>query len=457
MTEEQIAGLGPAFTAYLGSFRKCFSRLPTFKHMGTYCRGLMSDLTRKSVEPIALASGAAVRTLQEFLTHHTWDQDSVLRCLQRRIVTQHLPAPGEKTDELGVIGLIDETSVAKKGDKTPGVQRQYCGARGKIENCIVTVHLAVKHGAFLAMLDSDLFVPEESWDLDRRRCKEAHIPENITYRSKWVMALEQIDRAVANVVRFDWLVFDEWYGAKPEFLFLLEERGENYVCEVPISFMCWPTFPKYNSSQTPFAAKRVDNAAAWGKPFRGQEWRTIRLTRQTLAPQTWKIKAAQVHLQRDGRPTERTYWLIVARNPETAEVKYFVSNAPPRTSLMKLLKVAFSRWNVEYAFRLVKTEIGFGHFEGRSWLGLLRHMILCQVVMLFVAEETNRLRGEKSGTDDGANRPRLEYDLPDLAAATMPRRIGDRPHRRSDQVPSSSQSSREAFADAISSETQVAL
>jgi SRSO17 transposase len=457
MTEEQIAGLGPAFTEYLGSFRKCFPRLPTFKHLGTYCRGLISDLARKSVEPIALAGGAAVRTLQEFLTHHTWDQEAVLQRVQRRIVTDHLPAPGEKTDELGVIGIVDETSVPKKGDKTPGVQRQYCGCRGKLDNCIVTVHLAVKHGSFLAMLDSDLFLPEASWDLNRQRCKEAHIPEDITYRSKWLIALEQIDRATANGVRFDWLLFDEWYGGKPEFLFLLEERGENYVCEVPVNFMCWPTLPKYNSLQNPFAAKRVDNAGVWGKPFRSQEWQTVRLTRQTLPPQTWKVKAAQVHLQRDGRPTDRTYWLIVARNVETAEVKYFISNAPPQTSLNKLLRVAFCRWNVEHAFRLIKTEIGFGHFEGRSWLGLLRHMILCQVVMLFVAEQATRLRGEKSGTDNGADGSGPEYRQPVLAAAPSPQHVGDQSHRRGDRVPSGSQSGREAFAAAIISETQIAL
>jgi SRSO17 transposase len=417
MTEDQVAGLGPALTEFLGGFRKCFPRRPTFNHLATYCRGLLSDLARKSVEPIALAAGAAVRTLQEFLTHHAWDQDALLQQTQRRIVTRHLPAPGEKADDLGVIGLIDETSVAKKGNKTPGVQRQYCGALGKIENCIVTVHLAVKHGGFLAMLDSDLFIPDQSWDQDRQRCLEAHIPQDITYRSKWLIALEQIKRAVANGVRFDWLVFDEGYGGKPEFLFLVEEIGTHYVCEVPANFMCWPTMPKYDSLQTPFAAKRVDNAATHGKPFRGQAWRTVQLARQTLGPQTWKIKAAQVHLQRDGKPTDRTYWLIVARNVQTDEVKHFVSNAPPHTDLEKLLRVAFCRWNVEHAFRLVKTEIGFGHFEGRSWLGLLRHMLLCQAMMLFVSEQTTRLRGEKSRPDHGADGQGLESRLPALAAA----------------------------------------
>jgi SRSO17 transposase len=182
--------------------------------------------------------------------------------------------------------------------------------------------------------------------------------------------------------------------------------------------MCWPTMPKYNSLHASFAARRVDHAATHGKPFRGQEWQTVQLARQTLGPQTWKIKAAQVHLQRDGRPTGRTYWLIVARNVETNEVKHFLSNAPPHTALEKLLKVAFCRWNVEHAFRLVKTEIGFGHFEGRSWLGLLRHMILCQAMMLFVAEQTTRLRGEKSRPDDGADGAGVEPCLPALAAAT---------------------------------------
>lgn len=417
MTAEQVAGMGPAFTRFLSSFRRCFPREASFVHLGTYCRGLISDLARKSVEPIALAGGYAVRTLQLFLSDHVWDHDALLAAVQRRIALEHLPAPGQKdVDELGVIGLIDETSVAKKGDKTPGVQRQYCGASGKIDNCIVTVHLAVKHGRFLSMVDSDLFLPEASWDLDRQRCHEAHIPENITYRAKWLIALEQLDRATANGIRFDWLTFDEWYGGKPEFLFQLEQRGQNHVCEVPKNFMCWATMPKYNSLQRPFAAKRVEHAAR-SKAFRDQAWQTVQLKRQTLAPQKWTVKAAQVYLQRDGKPADRTHWLIVAKNRETSEVKYFISNAPPKTKLITLLKVAFCRASVEHAFRLVKTEIGFGHFEGRSYQGLLRHMILCGAVMLFVAEQTTRLRGEKSRPDDGADRPRPQRRLPAMAAA----------------------------------------
>jgi SRSO17 transposase len=330
---------------------------------------------------------------------------------------------------LGVVGQVDETSVPKKGEKTPGVQRQHCGASGKQDNCIVSVHLAVGCGAFRTLLDSDLYLPEGSWHDDRGRCRRAHIPDTVVYRPKWQIAIEQVRRAAGNGVRFDWITFDEDYGGKPQFLYDLDALGLLYVGEVPPQFRCWPTFPRYCSPQAPFVAKRADKAALWGKPFKGQKWRRFELRRQSLPPQAWEVRAAQVWLQKDGRtnhprcrPTDRTYWLIVARNARGGEVKYFVSNAPPGTGLKKLLEVAFSRWGIEHVFRVAKSEIGFDHFEGRSYLGLVRHMALCQLVMLFVAEQTTRLRGEKPGavgTDHGADGAGVEHALPRLAPSAV--------------------------------------
>ena len=428
MTGEQVAGLGPAFTDYLRCFRPCFVTKNTFAHLGVYGRGLLSDLARKSVEPIALAAGCAVRTVQEFLTHHVWDHERMRDEIQRRVVREQLPAPGGgPTGGVGTVGWIDETSVAKKGHKTPGVQRQYCGASGKIDNCIVTVHLACRCGAFMAPLDADLFLPQTTWDAERERCKAAHIPDDVVYRSKWQIALEQIDRASGNGVRFDWLTFDEWYGGKPGFLSGLETRGLLYVCEVPANLPCFPSLPKYNSLQRPFAAQRVDNAGRFSKPFKGKPWKKVKLTRKTLADQVWHVRAAQVYLARHGgegkaspRPAQRTHWLIVAKSDTTGEMKYFVSNGPPRTALLTLLKVAFTRSGIEHVFRLAKTEVGFGHFEGRIYQGLMRHMTLCQLVLLFAAEQTGRLRGEKSPPDDRADGPRVEYVVPRLAPASLP-------------------------------------
>lgn len=387
--------------------------------------------------------------------------------LQRRVAREHLPAPGQKAaDALGVIGIIDETSVPKKGDKTPGVQHQHCGASGKQDNCIITVHLSVSCGTFRTLLDSDLYLPEGSWHEDRDRCKAAHIPNSVVYRPKWQIGIEQVKRALGNGVRFDWITFDEDYGGKPQFLYELDALGLLYVGEVPPHFRCWPSFPRYHSGQAPFVSKRVDNAVLWGKPFVGQKWRTFKLDRQSVVPQTWEVRAAQVWLQKDGRtdhhpcrPTDRTYWLIVARNVATGEVKYFVSNAPPKTKLLKLLKVAFSRWGIEHVFRVAKSEIGFHHFEGRSYPGLIRHMVLCQAVMLFIAEQTTRLRGEKSGpvgVDDGADGPGAQYRLPRMDAAS-PHGVEDRACGIGHSVPPETEPGRQTLAVAYTAAQPLAL
>ena len=143
MTGVQISALGPAFSAYLKPFRDDFAQERSVGHFDAFCMGLLGDLPRKSVEPIALACGTAVRTMQAFLATSTWDHDASRDRFQRQMakVVQEMPR-----DSLGVIGVIDETSAAKKGDKTPGVQRQYLGCVGKVDNGIVTVHLAVARG-----------------------------------------------------------------------------------------------------------------------------------------------------------------------------------------------------------------------------------------------------------------------------------------------------------------------
>ena len=460
MTAEQIAGLAPALTRFLRCFGPCFVTKNTFAHLATYCRGLLSDLARKSVEPIALAAGCAVRTLQEFPAAHVWDEGLMRDEIQRRVVRDHLPAPGAKpAGGIGTVGWIDETGVAKKGDKTPGVQRQYCGAKGKVDNCIVTVHLACRCGDFAAILDNDLFLPEETWDTGpaaKKRRNEAHVPDHVIYTSKWLLALGQVKHAMANGVRFDWLTFDEWYGGKPGFLAALEDLGQLYVTEVPKNLPCFPGPPKYQSLQRPFASKPVENAGKWSKPFKGRPWKKVKLARKTLAPQVWEVRAAQVHLARDGRPLPRTHWLVVARNPRTGEVKYFVPNAPPRTALATLMKVAFTRAGVEHLFRLAKSEVGFDHYEGRNYRGLMRHMTLCQLVLLFAAEQTGRLRGEKPGGDGGADGAGVEHAVPRVARPPLEAASG-RARRVGHPIPSGPEQGRQTIPTRLLTKTRVAL
>jgi SRSO17 transposase len=426
MTPDQLIVLGTAFAAFLRIFEDCIAYQPTVEHLHSYCRGLLSDLPRKSIEPMALACGTAVRTLQEFLRDHVWDQFRMRDRLQQCLSGQ--PALS-KADDLGTIGVIDETSVVKKGTKTPGVHRQYCGARGKIDNCIVTVHLGIVRGLFKTLIDAALFLPKV-WSEDRERCRRAKIPDDVVYRAKWRIALEQLACAIANGLKFDWLTFDEYYGSKPAFLEDLDTRsGMHYVGEIPCNFRCLATRPRGKKPKKGWKGKRADNLARFSSAWYRREWHGVSLARLTLDNQEWDVRAGQVYLVRRGELSRRTYWLIVARNRATAEVKYFISNAPADTPVEKLLRVGFTRWNVEHTFRVAKSEIGFGHFEGRSYVALMRHMILCLLVMGFVAEHTNRLRGEKSGDHDGASVPSAEPALPDMAGET-PRDNGSTTHGR---------------------------
>ncbi len=412
MTPEQMMALGTAFAAYLRLFADCFGQSRTAEHLHSYCRGLLSDLPRKSMEPIAFACGTAVRTLQEFLRDHVWDHFRMRDQFQKRLA---LTPPLKAIDELGTIGVIDETSVAKKGTKTPGVHRQWCGALGKLDNCIVTVHLGIVRGRFKTLVDGDLFLPKV-WSEDRERCREAAIPDDVVYRPKWRIAQEQLDRAAANGLTLNGLTFDEYYGSKPGFLENLDARpGMYYVGEVPRNFRCLAVRPRGKKPKNGWKGKRADNLARFSSAWNQRDWESVSLSRLTLDNQEWEVRAGQVYLVRRGELLDRTYWLIVARNVATGEMKYFISNAPADTPVEKLLRVAFRRWNVEHAFRVSKTEIGFGHFEGRSYVALMRHMIMCLVVMGFVAEHTDRLRGEKPGDNDGAGLPSVERTLPDMA------------------------------------------
>jgi SRSO17 transposase len=395
MTEQEITQLGPAFTNYLGRFRSCFGQKRIAAHFDTYCRGLLSDLPRKSVEPIALEAGTAVRTLQEFLVTARWDHEAARGRLQQDLAGQIAAVPA---DPLGTIGVIDETSCQKWGDHTPGVQRQYLGCLGKVDNGIVTVHIGVAKGSFQALLDADLYLPA-SWDADRDRCRDAGIPDDVRYRPKWRIALDQWVRLGEQGVVFDWLVFDEGYGASVPFLKILTLAGQRFVAEVPVNFMV----RKRAGGQPRRADERLSAAAA----RRGQR---VRMTHRTVRDSVWRATSATVWAA-GGRQT-----LIVAINEATAEVKYFLTNAMSEP-LRRVLAVAFRRFTVEHAFRLAKQEAGLMHYEGRNYAGLVRHLIVALVVLGFVAVHTERLRGKKPARDGGAGVPGVEPSLCGVAAA----------------------------------------
>jgi SRSO17 transposase len=407
MDADQIRGLRPMLARFLKRFDDCFARKDTRAHLSIYVEGQLSDLERKSVEPIALTASVPVRTLQEFLSQHRWEEDRARNRLQQIVAEEHAHPHS--------VGIIDETSFVKQGKKTPGVQRQYLGTVGKQENGIVTVHLAYAADDFHCLLDGELFLPE-SWANDIGRCREAKIPETMTYRPKTEIALELYDRARGNGIRFEWLTFDEWYGAKPAFLRALEQRGQRFVGEVPRSFMGWIDPPAV--TQRPWRARRgrgrkvprivsggrpaqsVEHLFWWHPALKDQDWQRWRVKDGEKGPMVWEVKHVPFYMQGpDGLPGERWH-LVVARNVlDPTEIKFFVSDAPPETSVGTILLVGFSRWRVERCFEDGKGEVGLDHYEGRRYPGLKRHLILSGISYLFLARTNQRLRGEKIRLD----------------------------------------------------------
>jgi len=398
-----IRQMKPALTSYLNRFSDCFSRKDTRSHMPTYVQGQLSDLARKSVEPIALAAGVPVRTLQEFLSQYAWDEDAVRDRLQQMVATQQ----GSQKS----IGVFDETSDVKKGVKTPGVQRQWCGKVGKTENCMVTVHLAFAQEDFHCVLDGELFLPE-SWSDDRPRCRAAGIPDSMVYRPKWKIALELYERAIANGVEFEWLTFDEGYGSKGPFLLELDKKEQLFIGEVPTTMTGWLKKPKTEMPPVDPRPGRPQKGARIAKDnpkarqfkqmleestkFTRQKWERYRVKDGDKGPMVWEVKHAMIYRPEGKSVSGKRWHLVVARNPlKPEEIKYFLSNAPATTSVQKLLLVAFSRWRVERCFQDQKQDIGLDAWEGRKYLGLKRHLILSCVSYLFLVMMKEKLGGKK--------------------------------------------------------------
>jgi SRSO17 transposase len=408
MDAETILRIKPALTEYLHEFDDCMGRVTNRAHLQTYVSGQLSDLDRKSVEPIADAAGVPPRTLQEFLSMLKWDEQAACDQMQRRVARRHAHRSS--------MGIIDETTYPKQGDKTACVQRQYCGARGKKENCVASVHLGYVADDFHTLLDAGLFLPEETWHQDRSRCRAAGIPDDVVYRAKWEIALEQVQRALGNGIRFSWMTFDEHYGGKPPFLRGLDGLGQNYVGEIPVNFVGWTRPPeilhrehaRYKGRPRKMPRLKVRNRSAaevrdilkYSPVLRKAPWERFHVKDGTKGPMVWEAKRVPFWIKDENGLPSRPHILLITRNVlKPDEVKFFLSNAPESTSTQVLLMVAFGRWHIERLFEDSKTELGMDHFEVRKYPSLMRHLILTCISHLFLAEFCLTHRQKKLRTD----------------------------------------------------------
>jgi SRSO17 transposase len=395
---EELRKLRCALDCFVGQFDDCISTAPSRRHLRRYVNGQLGPLERKSVEPIALDAGVPPRTLQEFLSQHRWDEEAVGKRLRQVIVRDH--------GDPNAIAVIDETSFAKKGKQTVGVHRQHCGATGKTDNCVITVHLGYVAEDFHGLLDGDLYLPKETWAEDLYRRRAAGIPDHVVFRPKWKIALDLLGRARQEGVRTPWLTADEDYGRVREFRDTIASWGMTYVVEIPSSISGWTKMPEVEPVGTVTASGRTltrprlavgerearQVSSLW--PRGGPSWTPYQVKTTDKGPIVWEVRHTQFFPNDDGVPGKAER-LMVLREVLTGEVKYFLSNAASEVPLKTLLYVAFSRWRIERLFEDGKGEVGLDHFEVRCYRSLMRHLVLTAMSLCFLCEQTDRLRKKK--------------------------------------------------------------
>jgi len=353
-----------------------------------YVRGLLLEGRRKSIQPMAarLPDGDE-EGLQNFITDSPWDDEPVRRRLARRMTAEIEPEGW----------IVDDTGLPKDGRFSPGVAHQYCGALGKTANCQVLVSVNAASDRASCPLGWRLFLPP-SWDQDQERRGRARIPKELRHVPKWQLALEIIDQLLEWGLERRVVQADGGYGDITAFRVGLQERELEYVVQVkggqtsaqPADAM--PVAPAYHGRGRPPVARYREKPsslrelvlAVGREQVRTIGWREG--DRGPLASQfiTLRVRPANdAQRDEDGVLPER--WLL-AEWPDGKDepVTYWLSNLPPETPLVTLVRLAKLRWRVEHDYRELKQCLGLDHYEGRTFRGLHHHLTSVTVAHAFL-------------------------------------------------------------------------
>ncbi len=352
-----------------------FARPEVRRRASAFLRGLLGGVERKNGWQLAEhASEMTPDGMQRLLTSARWDVDALRDDLRAYIVDQ-LGDPG------GVL-VVDETGFLKKGNKSAGVQRQYSGTAGRIENCQVGVFLAYASGTGRALVDRELYLPKE-WAADTARRAEAHVPEQVGFATKPQLAQQMLTRTLDAQVPAGWVTADEVYGGDARLRAFLEQRDLAYVLAVKATQPLW-AHGEQGPAEVP-ARQLVARLPAGG-------WRRLSAGDGAKGPRVYDW--ARVALTRPGWPG-RGFWMLARRRLSDGELAFYVCFGPARTTLAELVRVAGIRWAVEECFQAAKDQVGLDHYQVRRYDAWYRHVTLVLVAQGFLAAV--RARAAPSG------------------------------------------------------------
>ena len=311
-----------------------------------------------------LSDPGSYQGLQHFITHATWEVRPFWRRLRALLPVRH-----------GILA-IDDTGLPKQGTASVGVQRQYCGALGKVANCQVAVSSALIADGLAWLTSMELYLPQ-TWMDDEERRARAKIPRQLAFREKWRIAVAHVRTVLAAGFTLEAVVADAAYGATAQFRAALERLGVSYVVAVPY-FVGARLAPGLAS----------ESLAALANSLAPSAWRRIRWGEGTKGPLAARFAARRVRIPQSR--SER--WLLCQESLVDGERQYYFSNLPPTTPLKTLVRIARSRWAIEVQYRDLKTDLGLDHFEGRSYPGWNHHAVLAAMAFTFLQLERRRRR-----------------------------------------------------------------
>lgn len=379
-----------------------------------YLTGLL-QATRRNIERMAeIVPDTDSQALHHFLAHSPWDARAVMNKVARDLDSL---LGGDQDCCL----LLDETCFAKKGKKSVGVARQWMGRQGKTDNCQVAVFAALARGKFVSLLDAELYLPQE-WIKAPQRCTAAGVPsERQVLKTKPALALELVQRARRNGVRFAWVAADGGYGQDRALLRALDDAGETFVIDVHRNQRIFLEEPSPASQESPRG--QTGSAAPvtveqWVAQQPAEEWEEVWVRHSSQGELRVQALRRQVWVLEGGDAKARCWQLVVTREKGDPEaIKYSLSNAPVSTSLSRLAYMQRQRYWVERAFQEAKNEAGMDEYQARSWQAWYHHMALVMMALLFLLRE-RQLQREKL--------PLLSAgDIKVLLARTLPRRDQD--------------------------------
>jgi SRSO17 transposase len=364
VTEARARALLARLGTFLDQFTRCFGRHAHRTYASRYLQGLLSDSDRKSMQPMhgRLSDPGSYQSLQHFITHSSWTVRPFWQRLRELMPVRH-----------GILA-IDDTGFPKQGTASVGVQRQYCGAVGKIANCQIAVSTALIADGLAWLTSMELYLPE-TWAEDDAQRARAQIPRSIRFREKWRIAVAHVRTVLAAGFTLEAVVADAGYGNIAAFRTALERLGVPYVVAVP-----------YFVGARLLADTPRESLAALATRLAPSAWHRIRWGHGTKGPLEARFAAVRVRIAKSR--SER--WLLCQESLIDDDRQYYFSNLPPTTPLKTLVRLARSRWAIEVQYRDLKSELGLDHFEGRSYPGWNHHALLAAMTFTFLQLERRR-------------------------------------------------------------------